>query len=283
MTAPPLVLAAHTLTGVMPGDPVVARHDLGQRLAAAADAGFQGMCLHLRDYARLRAKGCADEDLRSLYASAGLSVPAIEFLADWHHPTHEAAATRDLAFQAARAMGAPVVTVGLDALDDAHDLAALVAPLRDLCARAEDAGLAIALEPVAWGQGRNLDDALEVIARAGDQAGLLVDVWHLAWRDTPPEALRDVPPAKVLGVQISDSIAPGDAPATAVRAQTLNRKLCGTGDIDIASYLGVAAACGWQAPVAVEIMAPDFAACDVVKAARAAYDTASPFVISAWS
>lgn len=283
MPVPPLVLAAHTISGVMPGDPAVVRHDLPSRIAAAADAGFAGLCLHVNEYALLGYRGQGDAELRGLFARAGLSVPAIEFLGDWHHATPAATARRDLAFQAALALGAPVVTAGIDALDDAVDLKSLVPPLRDLCARADDLGLRIALEPVAWGQGKNLHDALELVLAAGGGAGLLVDIWHLAWRAIPPSALRDVPPDLVLGLQINDSRAPFPTTVAEIRAQTLERKLCGAGELDISGYLAEAAACGWHAPVAVEVMSPALAASDVVKAARAAYETAMPYVTKAWS
>ena len=283
MAAPLLVLAAHTLSGVMPGDTLAARHDLRVRLAAASAAGFAGICVHLRDYAALRQSGWSDAAVREAFAAVGLSVPAIEFLPDWHHQTDEAALRRDLAFEAARALGAPVITAGLDALGDAPDLDALAAPLGDLCERAQAQGLRIALEPVAWGQGKRLQDALSLIDKSGGQAGLLIDIWHLAWRAIPPADLCLIPPALVLGLQISDSAAPHHGDESRARVETLRRKPCGQGALDIGGYLGVAAACGWTAPIAVEIIAPEFAAFDVAKAAACAYDTASPYVTSAWS
>lgn len=283
MPAPPLVLAAHTISGVLPGDPLVVRHDLGARLFAARQAGFTGLCLHLRDYAQLAGQGVTDAQLRALYASHAMSVPAIEFLGDWHHATQQAQDTIALAFKAAQALQTDVINIGLDALGDAQSLDQLVRPLRDLAMCAADQGLRLALEPVAWGQGETLQQALDLIDKSGGPVGLVIDIWHLAWRGIAPEALRQIPPEMVLGLQISDSAAPANLPPAHIRHATQNRLLCGTGALDLAGYLAIAADCGWRAPIAVEVISPDMAASEVAFAAVRAYETASPFVTKAWS
>lgn len=274
---PLLICASHTISGVMPGDPAVQRHGFEARIAAVAAAGFDGICLHWRDHQQLLARGRGGDDLRAVVEGHALAVPSVEFLGDWHEETPLAAQNRDRAFAAAGAFGARVVNAGIDAADSGLSLEALVDPLRRLVDRAAAQGLAVALEFVGWGACARLDQAVALAGAGG--AGLLLDVWHLAWRGVPTADLAAIPPAMVLGLQISDSLAPGHAP---VRAATLDRRFPGEGVLDIAGFLDAAARHGWTAPVAVEVISPRAAALDVEICARLAYDSAMPLIDSAW-
>ncbi|PZQ46440.1 MAG: hypothetical protein DI556_20290 [Rhodovulum sulfidophilum] len=280
MTRPPLICSSHTISGVMPGDPAIARDDFAARAAACAWAGFDGLCLHMRDYALQTRLGASPAALRSILERNGLAVTSVEFLSDWASPTEAARANTDLAFAAARALGAPVVNAGIDALDTGAPLETLVAPLRALCDRAEEAGVRIALEFVAWGSCGSLAEAMDLVAASGGRCGLLLDLWHLARAGVPDQALDAVPPEAVLGLQISDARRPDPRPP---REATLDRLFCGEGELDLAGFLARAARLGWNAPVDVEIISPRVAALPVDLRAAHAYETSLPFVNAAWS
>ena len=80
--APLLIASSHTLTGVMPGQ--VARHSFAERVAATAGTGFDALCIHWRDHARLVAEGADPGAMRAMVENAGLLVPEVEFVSDWH-------------------------------------------------------------------------------------------------------------------------------------------------------------------------------------------------------
>jgi sugar phosphate isomerase/epimerase len=52
--------------------------DFRDRVAAVAHAGFDGVGLHVREYARLRSEGWSDADLRAVLAGAGVRLVEIE-------------------------------------------------------------------------------------------------------------------------------------------------------------------------------------------------------------
>jgi sugar phosphate isomerase/epimerase len=68
-----LVLCAGTLPGA----------GLEERAAAAAEAGFAGISLFAADYARARAAGRSDADLRALLRDQGLAVAELDALLRW--------------------------------------------------------------------------------------------------------------------------------------------------------------------------------------------------------
>lgn len=274
---PPLICASHTISGVMPGDPTVQRHGFEARVAAVAAAGFDGIGLHMRDHAQLRQQGWSDVDLRAVLARHGLRAESVEFLSDWHADTFASQSSRARAFAAAEGFGAKIVNAGIDAGDERMPLADLVEPLKRLVDAAAARSLSVALEFVSWGACERLEQAVALAEVAG--AGLLVDVWHLAWRGILPDDLAAVPAGRVLGVQISDSLAPGHAP---VRDATLSRGFPGEGVLDLPAYLAAMAKNHWTAPISVEVISPRVAALDVEICARLAYDSAWPRIDTAW-
>ena len=50
------------------------------RVAAVARAGFDGLGLHVREYARMRSEGWSDADLRAVLTGAGVRLVEIETL-----------------------------------------------------------------------------------------------------------------------------------------------------------------------------------------------------------
>lgn len=78
-----ILCSSHTVSGVMPGDPAVTRHRFEDRIAACAQAGYGGMCLHFRDYRQLRAAGYDDGRLRDVLQGSRMTDVSLEFLTDW--------------------------------------------------------------------------------------------------------------------------------------------------------------------------------------------------------
>ncbi|MBL8588429.1 MAG: hypothetical protein JNK46_07870 [Methylobacteriaceae bacterium] len=89
-----IVCSSHTISGVLPGSAVPARHGFRKRVAACAAAGYSGLCLHYRDYRDLRAHGWSDAELARILHENAMRDVGVEFLTDWFLEGAEAEAAR---------------------------------------------------------------------------------------------------------------------------------------------------------------------------------------------
>lgn len=234
--------------------------DFRDRVAAAAEAGFDGLGLHAREYPRLRAEGWSDADLRAVLADAGVRLVEIETVLGWDDPPEQrdpdGLRREEWAFALADAVGARhVVAVG-----------AMSGPLRptategfaELCQRAGEHGLLVALEPQACSSITDLATAAAIVSGAAQpNGGLNVDVWHQTRGGWPVAALRALAPEQVVVIQIDDGPA---QPVTDDYLQecTRYRVAPGDGDFDLDGFLRALLATGTSAPVSVEVLSDDY-------------------------
>lgn len=264
---PGLVCSSHTISGVMPGATVPARHDFVARVAACAEAGYSGMCLHFRDYRALRAAGHSDEYLSAVLRDHDLRDISIEFLLDWFlegEAGRQARADERAAFDAARAYGARTLNVGSDFAQRniAHD--AMRRQFGALCGRAAVEGLEVALEIVPWSDVPGIEQAMALIEGIPN-AGLVIDSWHVFRGGIPLPAVAAIPGDRILCVQVNDADAEIRGP---LAMDTQNRRPCGEGVFDLACFLASLASTGTTAPVSVEIISREQAALPADEAAR---------------
>lgn len=268
MAIPPvLICSSHTISGLLPGGPVPARHSFESRVASCAAAGYGGMCLHWRDHRALREAGYSDARLGAILREAGMAALSVEFLTGWFltgtGPEAEAARRNEAAaFEAAAALGAPVLNVGGDLEGRGIAPERLHAAFAALCDRAAGMGLKIALEIVPWSDVPDPGRASALIEGIGN-AGLAIDSWHVFRGGIALAALARIPARRILCIQISD------APAVirGTLAQDSGHRLpCGEGSLDLDGFLS--ALDHASTPVSVEIISPEFAALPVAEAAR---------------
>lgn len=251
----------------MPGSP--ARHGFAARVAAVADAGFDGLTVHFRDHMAQVAAGADPGALRESVAGAGLRVPAVEFLADWHDgPT---LGSLPEALETARHFNAETINIGADLAGANVPLDALSEPFRRLTGIAGEAGLTVALEVIAWGAMGTVERAIDLLDQARGPAGLLLDNWHLAFNGTDPDDLPD--PALVAGLQISDCLPMTNAMALDPVTQTTMRRFPGDGGLDIAGFLAALWPAAQRCGVAVEVISEEAAAMPLADCATRAADT----------
>ena len=223
--------SSYTISGLMPGGDRAARHSLADRLAACGNAGYDGAWMHFRDYREQRSQGLDDDAIRAAFDENGLALRGIEFLANWFLAGE--AARDDLAtcLAAARAIGADVISVGGDFADTGIGRAAMVRSFRDLCARAGENGISVALEFVPWSNIPDIAAALEFLGPAN--AGLMVDCWHLFRGGMSVADVATVPPGGILGIQVNDA---ARVPAAPLPVDTQNRRPCGEGAFDLEGF-----------------------------------------------
>jgi sugar phosphate isomerase/epimerase len=194
------------------------------RLAAAAEAGYAAVSMWGRDYARARAEGHSDAELRAMLDDHGVVVAEVD-PAWWWTPGAAALGAglvdvdpldvfrygeEELLTMAeavgARSLNAADVLGGTWTVEEAADAFAT------LCDRAAEHGLLVHLEWLAWSRIFDLATAWEVVRLADrPNGGLNVDTWHCARTGTTP---RSCAPCRASGCSPSSSTTRRDKPRT---------------------------------------------------------------------
>jgi sugar phosphate isomerase/epimerase len=243
----------------------VPRIPFRRQVAAARAAGFDALTCWPNVWRHaLRKDGLTFDSMRALLDENELGLTAVEAVGGWAGPRSAAAdgtlpsnVDADEAFTAALALGAGVVAT-------AHTMGATdvtegeVAAFGDLCDRAGEHGLRVALEFVPMTGVPSLAAARAVLAAADRaNAGLVVDSWHLARSGGRPDDLRDVPADQILLAQLADG--PADASTDLLAETTMGRLLPGTGAMHVVEMVAVLAEAGVTAPIGPEVYLPDWA------------------------
>jgi sugar phosphate isomerase/epimerase len=249
-----------------------------ERAEAAAGAGFSGLSLFAGDYARARAEGLSDADLRRVLRDQGLVIAELDPLLSWlpgaAQPGTGALSAEGRAFQAhgeddfyaiADALGG-ARAINAVLADPPADPEAVAGAFAALCDRAAARGLSVTLEFLPWTRIPDAATAARIVERAGrDNGGVMLDAWHHARSGAAHES---IPAARVAAIQLAD--APALAEADPVD-ETLHRRLLpGAGDSDLVGLLRHLRAGGCGAPVGIEVFSDTLAALPVAEVARRA-------------
>jgi sugar phosphate isomerase/epimerase len=249
----------------------------GERLAAAAEAGFAAVSLWGRDYAAARGEGLSDRDLKSMLDDHGLVVAELDPAWWWlpganeiHiDPRHDSEDVfrfgEDELFAMADAVGARSLNA-VDVFGGTWDLDAAAEAFAGLCARAAEHGLAVHVEWLPWSKIPDLATALAIVQRAGaPNGGLNVDAWHLVRSGGRPEDLAEVDGDLILGIQLDDG--PTEAEPNLVEATLHHRALPGEGEFDLLGLFRALASTGTTAPLGVEVFHDELQAKPAAEAA----------------
>jgi sugar phosphate isomerase/epimerase len=271
-----------------PGDLVLCAGTLGracfrERAQAAAKAGFRGISVFASDLEGARTEGLAPSDLRAFLADQGLAVAEVDPLLRWlpgtelaGDATEEGAAfhaySEDDLFAVAEAAGARSLNAVAYA-DRPLPRDAVAEAFAGLCDRARERDLLVHLEFLPWTQVSDAFAALEIAEAAGrPNGGVMLDTWHHFRSGIPDARLRELPGARILGVQLSDAPA---APEADPVDETLHRRLLpGEGAIDLRGIAAILEEIGAPAPFGVEVFSDVLAALPPLEAARRAGEAA---------
>jgi 4-hydroxyphenylpyruvate dioxygenase len=182
---------------------------LEDKLAAAAHAGFDGVEIFEPDLIGSR---LSPEEVGARASDLGLSIDLYQPFRDFEavappqlrRNLHRAEAK----FELMRRLGAETVLVCSNVSDDAIDDDALAAEqLHLLAERAAGHGLQVAYEALAWGRHVNEYDHAWRIVQAADHPalGICLDSFHILSRATELAAIAEIPPEKLLFVQLADA------------------------------------------------------------------------------
>lgn len=227
---------------------------LTEKLAAAARAGFGGVEIFEND---LLACPLAPEEIRARCADLGLSVDLYQPMRDIEGMPDEVF-VRNLRrarhkFRLMNRLGADTVlvcsSVSPDAVDDDTRAAGQLA---QLAALAQEFGIRVAYEALAWGRHVNTYEHAWRIVEAADHPalGVCLDSFHILSRGSDPKGIEDIPGEKIFFLQLAD------APLLAMDVLQWSRHYrCfpGQGGFDVAGLLRHVLAAGYRGPLSLEV------------------------------
>jgi len=181
---------------------------LQAKLKAAADAGFTQVMLNATDLTG--DAGGVDAAVAAVRAS-GLRVTGFQVLRDFEGLSgHLHAYKVDVAkamLEMCHALGSRVLLAcSTVSSHSSEDFAAITKDLQKLAMLAVPLDIHIAYEALSWGRHVNLYPQAWEIVQAADRAnlGLAIDSYHILAHGTPLDTLREIDPAKIVLVQLSD-------------------------------------------------------------------------------
>ncbi|MFF4690167.1 bifunctional sugar phosphate isomerase/epimerase/4-hydroxyphenylpyruvate dioxygenase family protein [Streptomyces sp. NPDC001307] len=225
-----------------------------EKLAAAARAGFGGVEIFEND---LLACPLAPEEIRARCADLGLSIDLYQPMRDVEGVPEEIF-VRNLRrarhkFELMNRLGADTVlvcsSVSPDAVDDDARAAGQLARLAGL---AEEFGIRVAYEALAWGRHVNTYEHAWRIVEAADHPalGVCLDSFHILSRGSDPKGIEDIPGEKIFFLQLAD------APLLAMDVLQWSRHYrCfpGQGGFDVAGLVRHVLAAGYRGPLSLEV------------------------------
>ncbi|KFG72628.1 bifunctional sugar phosphate isomerase/epimerase/4-hydroxyphenylpyruvate dioxygenase family protein [Streptomyces mutabilis] len=227
---------------------------LTEKLTAASRAGFDGVEIFEND---LLASPLTPEEIRARCADLGLTIDLYQPVRDIE-ALPEAEFTRALRrarhkFELMRRLGADTVLVCSSVSPHALDDDALAAEqLSRLAGLAEDHGVRVAYEAIAWGRHiSTYDHAWRVVESADHPAlGTCLDSFHILSRGSDPEGIEDIPGEKIFFLQLAD------APLLAMDVLQWSRHYrCfpGQGGFDVAGLVRHVLRAGYDGPLSLEV------------------------------
>jgi len=234
------------------------------RLAAAAEAGYDGIGLSVPYYLGLLDQGWTDSQLRRALDDHGLVVNETEVIFGFCAPPGPAdvperpglvyadPAVEAAALRMADELGVPFAQA-VGTFDDRPVDDSTAEAFAALCDRAAPHGLSIALEFVPYTNIPDVALGAQVVSSAGRKnGGLCIDTWHFFRGSADWAALAQVPPEQFVMVQVNDGPVRPETDNIKLEAVTLRRCL-GAGEFDISRFLSVVRPDGDERPVSVEI------------------------------
>ncbi|WP_431998831.1 bifunctional sugar phosphate isomerase/epimerase/4-hydroxyphenylpyruvate dioxygenase family protein [Streptomyces fungicidicus] len=237
---------------------------LTEKLTAAARAGFDGVEIFEND---LLAAVLTPEEVRARCADLGLTVDLYQPLRDIEAVPADLFA-RNLRrarhkFALMRRLGADTVLVCSSVDPAAVDDDALAAEqLRELADVADDFGIRVAYEALAWGRHvSTYDHAWRIVEAAAHPAlGTCLDSFHILSRGSDPRGIEDIPGEKIFFLQLADAPLPA---MDVLQWSRHHRCFPGQGGFDVAGLVRHVLRAGYTGPLSLEVFN------DVVRQAEA--------------
>ena len=241
---------------------------LSEKLTAVAAAGFEGVEIFEND---LIASPLRPEDVRSRASDLGLTIDLYQPFRDFEAVPPEVLERNlrraERKFAVMERLGADTLlvcsSVSPDTVGD-DELAA--EQLHLLAERAQQHGIRIAFEALAWGRHiSTYDHAWRVVETADHPAlGTCLDSFHILSRASDPRGIEEIPGEKIFFLQLAD------APLMAMDVLQWSRHYrCfpGQGGLDVAGMLAHTVKAGYRGPLSLEVFNDVFRQADAGRTA----------------
>ncbi|TXS47907.1 bifunctional sugar phosphate isomerase/epimerase/4-hydroxyphenylpyruvate dioxygenase family protein [Streptomyces sp. OR43] len=227
---------------------------LTEKLNAVARAGFDGVEIFEND---LLGSPLSPERIRERAADLGLELflyqpmrdveglPADAFARSMRRAEHK--------FRVMRRLGVDTVLVCSSVSAHARDDDALAAAqLRELAELADEYGIRVAYEALAWGRHVNTYDHAWRIVEAADHPalGVCLDSFHILARGSDPAGFASIPGEKIFFVQLADAPLMG---MDVLQWSRHHRCFPGQGDFDLAEFVRSVVRSGYDGPLSLEV------------------------------
>jgi sugar phosphate isomerase/epimerase len=238
------------------------------RIAPVRSAGFTAMSVWPGDV-----KGVDRAELHAALANAELVLTDLELIGNWL-PGHAGATgafadivrptTPDKILSLAEELSIRTVSV-VELLGLPWDVREMGLAFANLCDRAADHGVRVAIEFVPTGAIADFARALELVERA-DRAngGIMVDSWHFFRSGSSLDQLAGCPGDRIFSIQINDAPA---VPEDDLNIGMMNRLLPGEGELNIQGLIDALAETGTTAPIGIETFSARLNALNMEEAA----------------
>ena len=246
---------------------------LALQIAAAADAGFQGVGLDVWSIDRHRQLGGSLAELRDAldrHAIACIELQAFVFTAD----AAETAANAENIATIADVLQPEIIMAGTHVPVDE----AVVANLARFAPVVTGTGARLAIEFLPMMPINTIAKTRELIARAGllpATAGVCLDVWHFSHGPDDWPDLDALPLAELAYVQFSDH--PPLVSQDLTRETLQRRVLPGDGVLELDRFVAAVRAKGYSGPVAAEVISAELRKLAPSESARRVYAATAPY------
>jgi len=275
-----LVASGWTIAGdcYASGPSEVSPFDFRARVEMARKVGYSGIGFIHADVMAV-ADRLGFKTMKAILDDNAMKYVEVEIIGDWFTDGEKRKRSdvvrRDL-LKAAEALGAWHIKIGADIDNEGHNpwpMNRMIAELKVLAGEAASAGTKLALELMPFSNLKTLDQGVELMRGAGAKnAGLMLDVWHMARGNIDFEQIRTLPKEMVFWVEVDDARA--EPEGTLYHDTVHNRVLPGEGALDIQGFLKAVRATGYDGPYGVEILSREHRVKPLAEAAQRAYDAA---------
>ncbi|MET4136338.1 TIM barrel protein [Pseudarthrobacter sp. PvP090] len=241
---------------------------LREKMQACAIAGFDGIEIFEQD---LVTSPLSPEEVRKMAADLGLTLDLYQPFRDFDSVPEDLLAANlrraDAKFRLMSRLGMDTILVCSNVATASIDDDALRAEqLAALAALAQDHGVKVAYEALAWGKYVNDYEHAHRLVEAVDHPnlGTCLDSFHILSRDWDTAPIEAFNPEKIFFVQVAD------APKLSMDVLSWSRHyrvFPGEGQFELAKFLGHVVRAGYTGPVSLEVFNDVFRQSDVERTA----------------
>jgi sugar phosphate isomerase/epimerase len=259
------------------GPTEVSPFDFRDRVETARKVGYRGVGLVHADIMSVAGR-IGFDTMRKILDDNDMKYVEVEIISDWFadgDKRRRSDKVRADLLKAAEELGAWHIKIGGDIDNEGRNkwpMDRMIADLAKLAAEAADAGTRLALELMPFSNLATIDDGLALVRGAGAaNAGLMLDIWHMARGNVDFDQIRTMPKETIFWVELDD--ARPEVEGTLYNDTIHNRELPGEGSLDIQKFLRAVRDAGYDSAYGVEILSRKHRMLPLKEQAQRVFDT----------